>query len=57
LIDDSHYEEIYKIVDDLLNKKSDYIDFYDYKFGNARIGSNINYYFCLLREKWLTRAK
>jgi hypothetical protein len=56
-IDDRHYQEMYKVVDDLLNKRSDYQDFDDYRFDNPQVSASINYYFCLLRENWLKRAK
>jgi hypothetical protein len=57
LIDDTHYNEMYKVIDDLLKNKSDYVDFDNYKFNNARISSNINNFLCLLREKWIKKSK
>lgn len=56
-INDAHYNEMYKVIDDLLKNKSDYVDFHSYKFNNAQISSNINYFLCLLKEKWIKKSK
>lgn len=56
-IDDKHYEEMYKVVNELLDKRSDYADFDDYRFDNPMVSASINYYFCLLREKWVKDIK
>ena len=57
LIDDAHYEYIYKVLSDLIEKKSDYKDYYSYKFESSQISSNMNYFLCLLREKWISESR
>lgn len=55
-INDAHYDEMHRVIDDLLKNKSDYVDYHSYKFNSAQISSNINYFLCLLKEKWIKKV-